>query len=154
MLGIDNVVAEYEQPLALSSGTYRPIVDGLSLEKAIYVGSPETQPHSTVLIFGDSFTEELFAPMIIANGRRVVWKHHNGCTFDWGLLEKFRPDEVWYMPTERALACWIGSQPIGTPPESPSSVQSAAARHVCELRCSRALTAAALNAQAASGLID
>ena len=42
--------------------------------------------------------------MILANGSRVVWEHHKFCNFDWQLLDEYRPDEVWYMPTERYLA--------------------------------------------------
>jgi hypothetical protein len=35
----------------------------------------------------------------------VVWIHHRYCGFDWRVIEKFRPDEVWWMPGERVFLC-------------------------------------------------
>ena len=34
---------------------------------------------------------------------RAIWIHHHDCGFDWPLIDKYRPDEVWWAPTERFL---------------------------------------------------
>ncbi len=65
----------------------------------------------TVLILGDSFTQSLFPPMLSQHAGRVVWLHYRYCAFDWRLIEQFRPDEIWWMPTERGLYCAPGARP-------------------------------------------
>ena len=32
--------------------------------------------------------------------------------FDWKAIDKYRPDEVWWMPTERFLICDPGVRPV------------------------------------------
>lgn len=117
MLGVEKESIELEQPLALPLGNYRPVsaVSSHGELDAVYLGSAEMSPRSTVMVLGDSFTQGYFAPMILANGSRVVWEHHKLCNFDWQLLDEYRPDEVWYMPTERYLACPLVSHPKGMP---------------------------------------
>ena len=34
------------------------------------------------------------------------------CAFDWNAIDRYRPDEVWWMPTERALVCDPGARPL------------------------------------------
>ena len=36
--------------------------------------------------------------MILQHASRVVWMGHLVCGFDWSEVEKYRPDEVWWMP--------------------------------------------------------
>ena len=69
----------------------------------------------TILILGDSFTSGYFPPMILQHAGRVVWMSHMVCGFDWSEVEKYRPDEVWWMPTERFLVCLPGVKPKGLP---------------------------------------
>ena len=73
-----------------------------------YTAFAETgdQPTGTVLVLGDSFTASLFPPMLLAHVRKVAWAHHTQCDLDWqALIERYHPDEVWWMPTERFLNC-------------------------------------------------
>ena len=51
-----------------------------------------------LLIVGDLFTDQLFAPMVLPHVRQLVWLHHKHCDLDWQWVEKFRPDQVWWMP--------------------------------------------------------
>jgi alginate O-acetyltransferase complex protein AlgJ len=117
MLRVEKESVELDQPLALPLGDYHPIsaVNGPGGLDAVYLGSAQMSPASTVMILGDSFTQGYFAPMILANGSGVVWEHHKLCNFDWHLLDEYRPDEVWYMPTERYLTCPLDSHPKGMP---------------------------------------
>jgi hypothetical protein len=68
----------------------------------------------TILIVGDSFTLA-FPAMLAANGVRATWTHHEWCGFDWKRIEEVKPDEVWWMPTERYLLCRPGVHPKGIP---------------------------------------
>jgi alginate O-acetyltransferase complex protein AlgJ len=70
------------------------------------------KPGPTILILGDSFTEAVFPPMLSQHAARVVWLHYRHCAFDWRLIDAFRPDEVWWMPTERGLYCEPGARPL------------------------------------------
>jgi hypothetical protein len=44
---------------------------------------------------------------------RVIWVHYDthGCSFDFSLVEKYHPDEVWWAPVERALICESRADP-------------------------------------------
>ena len=53
--------------------------------------------------------------MILQHASRVVWMSHLLCAFDWNDLDKYHPDEVWWMPTERFLVCLTGQKPKGLP---------------------------------------
>jgi len=70
------------------------------------------KPGPTVLIVGDSFTASYFPPMLAEHIGRAIWVHYdnNGCSFDWALVDKYHPDEVWWAPVERALICESGAQ--------------------------------------------
>jgi alginate O-acetyltransferase complex protein AlgJ len=67
----------------------------------------------TVMIIGDSFTAAHFEPMALQHAGRVVWLDHRHCRFDWAAIDRFRPDEVWWTPTERFLVCDPGARPLG-----------------------------------------
>ncbi|HEY6519312.1 MAG TPA: hypothetical protein VIZ19_08065 [Roseiarcus sp.] len=111
MLGVGDGVSEYaeastlpskERPLQFSD----PVADFTETSK---------NAGPTILILGDSFTSGDFPPMILQHASRVVWMSHLVCGFDWNEVEKYRPDEVWWMPTERFLVCLTGQKPKGLP---------------------------------------
>jgi len=78
-------------------------------------------PGKTVMVIGDSFTDFYFTRMLSEHVERVVWIHHHQCGFDWRLIDKFHPDEVWWAPTERFLICDPGARPIHFPDPAISS---------------------------------
>jgi alginate O-acetyltransferase complex protein AlgJ len=79
------------------------------------------RPGETVMIVGDSFTMGYMAPMLLKHVGRVIWQHHQRCGFDWKLIDRFQPDEVWWMPTERYFLCSPNVRPDGFP-NSPQTV--------------------------------
>ena len=111
MLGVGDTVSEYAEPLTLPYGE-RPFQPSDAAG-----GFSETSEKSgpTILILGDSFTGAFFPPMVLQHAGRVVWLSHMVCGFDWNEVEKDRPDEVWWMPTERFLVCLPGLKPKGLP---------------------------------------
>ena len=114
MIGVSEDVAEPREELAL-----RPVskVELIAQPFASYVATRD-QHGETVMIVGDSFTMYYFAPMLFNHVGRVVWQHHKLCGFDWKLIDRFRPDEVWWMPTERSLLCGPNVRPEGSPQRS------------------------------------
>ena len=62
---------------------------------------------------GDSFTASFFPPMLAQHVGRAIWVHYDkhGCSFDWSLVDKYHPDEVWWAPVERALICELRADP-------------------------------------------
>ena len=81
----------------------------------VYELAREGRSGPVILILGDSFTVAHFAPMIAASGGRAIWVAHQHCGFEWQWIEKFQPDQVWYMPTERYFPCDLKSRPAGMP---------------------------------------
>jgi alginate O-acetyltransferase complex protein AlgJ len=77
-----------------------------------YVATSE-KPGPTIMLFGDSFTAALFDRMLLPHAGRVIWLEHNRCGFDWTAIDRFHPDEVWWMPNERFLICNLGAGPAG-----------------------------------------
>jgi hypothetical protein len=73
--------------------------------------SATERPGPTIMVFGDSFTQDYFARMALERAGRVVWLEHHKCGFDWKAIHRFRPDEVWWMPNERFLICDPGAEP-------------------------------------------
>ena len=114
MIGVENDVAEPVQEL-----TFPPVskVELTGPPSATYVATTD-KPGETILIIGDSFTVGYFAPMVLSRIGRIVWQHHKFCGFDWKLIDRFRPDEVWWMPTERYLLCGPNVRPDGFPARS------------------------------------
>jgi hypothetical protein len=109
LLGQQDTVSEEVEDLKLPQG-----------EKDLLTADPygdyqQTSGHAgpTILILGDSFTGAHFEPMLMPHVGRVVWLSHQHCGFDWGAIDKFHPDEVWWMPTERFLVCDPGVRPRG-----------------------------------------
>jgi hypothetical protein len=50
--------------------------------------------------------------MLLQHVGRAVWLNHRECGFDWNWIDKFQPDEVWWVPTERFLICDEGVRPL------------------------------------------
>jgi alginate O-acetyltransferase complex protein AlgJ len=112
MIGISDYVTEPYQELSLSPVSKVDITTDMF---PTYVATGR-QPGSTIMIIGDSFTQRYFAPMLLINHvNRVVWLHHKWCGFDWKIIDRFQPDEVWWMPTERLMLCNPNVRPDGFP---------------------------------------
>ena len=75
-----------------------------------YVATSEG-PGPTIMLFGDSFTGGYFDRMLLPRAGRVIWLEHRKCAFDWKAIDRFHPDEVWWMPNERFLVCDPGAEP-------------------------------------------
>jgi len=112
ILDMEDQVSELVGPLVLrASGTDEILSpDGLPgiLDRAITTG----RPGPTIMVLGDSFTGKLFPPMLAQHVGRVVWVNRRLCGFDWKVVERFQPDEIWWAPTERLMLCEPGSRPI------------------------------------------
>jgi alginate O-acetyltransferase complex protein AlgJ len=107
MFGVADSVTESVEELTLPSGKKEP----LSSEEASDFVETSNKPGPTIMILGDSFTFGYFAPMLLQHVGRVVFLNHHLCRFDWKAIDKFRPDEVWWMPNERFLVCAPGAWP-------------------------------------------
>ena len=110
ILGVQDEVSEMAAPLKLKTeGQDEAISQGIMPDHVVTTG----RPGPTVMIIGDSFTHGYFPLMLSQRDvSRIVWIHHHECGFDWKLIDKFRPDEVWWAPTERFLLCDPGLTPI------------------------------------------
>ncbi len=109
MFGVGDAVSEYAEDLTLSPG-----------KKVLQSSDPfgdfvETSEMAgpTILILGDFFTGGYLPPMILQHAHRVVWMNHLVCGFDWNEVEKYHPDEVWWMANERFLVCIPGAETKG-----------------------------------------
>ena len=109
LLGVQDSVSEEAEELALPQG-----------EKTLLTADPygdylqiSGRPGPTVMILGDSFTGAHIEPMLLQHVGRVVWLASDHCGFDWSAIDRFRPDEVWWMPNERFLICDPGVRPRG-----------------------------------------
>ena len=114
MLGVEAEVSERGQAMALPAG-HRELFGTGTLGPYRVTGD---QHGPTIMIIGNSFTADLFAPLLLQRTATVVWLHHQMCRFDWKWIDEFRPDEVWWMPTERYMSCRHGDRPLGFPDTS------------------------------------
>jgi alginate O-acetyltransferase complex protein AlgJ len=113
LLGTADEVKETDRLLAVPSGKREPLDNGKQFTTAL---STSDRSGPTIMIIGDSFTEGFFVPMLLQDTGRVVWLLNNVCRFDWKWIDQLRPDEVWWMPTERFIVCGKGARPVGMPP--------------------------------------
>ena len=107
MLGVEDDVVETTEPLALPAvGKDENLSHDVMPTHMITTG----KPGPTILVVGDSFTASFFPPMLTQHLGRAIWVHYDdsACSFDWSLIDKYRPDEVWWAPVERALICDSG----------------------------------------------
>jgi alginate O-acetyltransferase complex protein AlgJ len=116
MLGVQDDVSERAEPLKLRlQGTDENLSPGIMPDHLVDTG----RPGPTIMVIGDSFTQGYFPLMLSQHGGRFIWIHHHECGFDWKLIDRFRPDEVWWAPTERFLICDPGVTPIDFETEGP-----------------------------------
>jgi alginate O-acetyltransferase complex protein AlgJ len=108
MFGVADSVTEVAQDLALPDGEKELLSSDIFGD---YVDTSD-RPGPTIMIFGDSFTGGYFAQMLLQHVGRVVWLNHRLCRFDWKAIDRFHPDEVWWMPNERFLICAPGAWPV------------------------------------------
>ena len=109
-IGEQDEVAETAEPLALPAvGKEENLSQDLMPAYMITTG----KPGPTILVVGDSFTASFFPRMLAQHVGRAIWVHYNdhGCSFDWSLIDKYHPDEVWWAPVERALICESRADP-------------------------------------------
>ncbi len=112
MLGLGGMLKEpTRQP------TLAPDFEHRVLRQDLYPTYVDTADHPglTIMVLGDSFTVRVFEAPIMQHAARLVWAPADGCGFDWSLIDRFHPDEVWYVPTERYAPCISGQQPRGMP---------------------------------------
>jgi hypothetical protein len=107
LLGVEDSVDEQSEDLVLPMGTKELLS---SNPFGDYVETSD-KPGPTIMIIGDSFTGGYFDKMLMRHVGRVVWVDRDHCGFDWKAIDRYRPDEVWWMPTERFLLCDPGSRP-------------------------------------------
>lgn len=108
ILGVQDDVHEMTRMLALPlQGTDETLSPGIMPNHMVATGSGPA-----IMVIGDSFTQGYFPLMLSQHAGRFIWIHHHQCGFDWKLIDKFRPDEVWWAPTERFLLCDPGVVPI------------------------------------------
>jgi alginate O-acetyltransferase complex protein AlgJ len=109
ILGMQDEVHEEAKSLRLAlHGTDKPISSGIMPDHIVDTG----RPGPTIMVIGDSFTQDYFPLMLSQHAGRAIWIHHHECGFDWKMIDKFRPDEVWWTPTERFLLCDPGVTPV------------------------------------------
>lgn len=66
-----------------------------------------------LLVFGDSFTDYVLGPTLLYETfRDPAWTHNNGGTFDFNLVEEFKPDIVLVQFAERYLHL-VPLKPVG-----------------------------------------
>jgi alginate O-acetyltransferase complex protein AlgJ len=111
MIGVNDDVSEPFEQLALPPGSRVDLTGG---PFPTYVTTSGT-PGETIMVIGDSFTMFWLTPILVKHAGRVIWLHHKRCGFDWTLIDRFQPDEVWWMPTERYLLCSPNVRPEGFP---------------------------------------
>ncbi len=109
IMGVEDEVTETVRELALpSGGTSRDLSPGPMPDWVL----SSDRPGPTIMVIGDSFTASYFPPMLLQHARRAIWLNHRECGFDWNWIDKFQPDEVWWVPTERFLICDEGVRPL------------------------------------------
>ena len=103
-------MTETAEPLALPAVGKQEILSQ-DLMPAYMVTSGKPGP--TILVVGNSFTASSFPSMLAPHVGRAIWVHYNshGCSFDWSLIDKYHPDEVWWAQVERALICKSRADP-------------------------------------------
>jgi hypothetical protein len=115
MLGIANLLQDETRRLILSPAE-REYLESKKFPNP-FSSVPKQPGGPKVMVIGDSSTLD-FSTMIDTNGGEFSWIFHYSCGFDWTWVERFRPDEVWWMPTERLFLCSPGARPKGLPETS------------------------------------
>jgi alginate O-acetyltransferase complex protein AlgJ len=112
IMGVEDQVSEDAEELALpSAGKSENLSEG---SMADYVLTSD-RPGPTIMVIGDSFTASYFPRMLLPHVGRAIWLNHHECGFDWKWIDKLKPDEVWWVPTERFVICDEGVRPLNFP---------------------------------------
>jgi hypothetical protein len=111
MLGIEDSVREEAQEFALPDPKKELLTSKLFGD---FIQTAD-HPGPTIAIIGDSFTNGHFTPPVLQHAGKVLWLNDEHCAFNWDEIERFRPAEVWWMPTERFLLCDANAWPVGFP---------------------------------------
>jgi alginate O-acetyltransferase complex protein AlgJ len=112
MIGVEEDVTESIQNISLSANPAIPLPDGRRGPPDQPSFSESGRPSGeTLVVLGDSFTRNDFPPLLVRQVGRLVWMHHEWCGVDWAMVNQIRPDEVWWMPTERYFVCVGGRRP-------------------------------------------
>jgi hypothetical protein len=72
-------------------------------------------PGPTVLIIGDSYSQDFMPPYFAPHVGQIDWIYHRACGFDWTVFDRVKPDYVIVMPADRSAACKPGVQPLHGP---------------------------------------
>jgi hypothetical protein len=110
--GMEKGLSEPNRELSLSGGRREAELSPGPMPDHVEVSG---RPGPTVMVIGDSFTTELFPLMLVQHVARAIWINHQRCGFDWKWIDVYRPNEVWWAPTERFLTCKLGVWPVGLP---------------------------------------
>jgi hypothetical protein len=110
LLGEQDDVSEVVEPLALRTLGSDEKLSQDAVMPAHFVTTGKPGP--TILVVGDSFTFRYFPLMLAPHVGRAIWVHYDysGCGFDWSLIDRFHPDEVWWVRVERVLICETSAQ--------------------------------------------
>lgn len=108
--GVEAGLSEPNRELSLSGGRREADLSPGPMPDHVQVSG---KPGPTVMVIGDSFTTDLFTVMLVQHVARAIWINHQRCGFEWKWIDLYRPDEVWWMPTERFLNCKLGAWPVG-----------------------------------------
>jgi alginate O-acetyltransferase complex protein AlgJ len=109
IMGVEDEVTETVRELSLPpGGKSRDLSPGPMPDWVL----SSSRPGPTIMVIGDSFTASYFPPMLAQHVGRAIWLNHRECGFDWTWIDKFQPDEVWWVPTERFLICDEGVRPL------------------------------------------
>ena len=75
------------------------------------------RPGPTVLMIGDSFTASYFPPLLAEHAGRAIWIHFQHCGFDWTAIDRYHPDEVWWVPDRAVALLRLKARGLGCPPD-------------------------------------
>jgi alginate O-acetyltransferase complex protein AlgJ len=114
VLGVQDEVSESVAPFALKPYGEE---ESLQVDAVQLPGMPDHvlntgRPGPTVLVLGDSFTALTFPLLLSQHVGRAAWINRRLCGFDWKVVDRLEPDEVWWAPTERLLLCDPGFHPV------------------------------------------
>ena len=110
ILGVQDDVSEEAETFALAhDGMDEALSEGVMPDHVVTTG----KPGPTIMVIGDSFTARYFPLMLAQHVGRAIWINHHRCGFDWKLVDRLKPDEVWWAPTERFLICDPRAIPAG-----------------------------------------
>lgn len=111
MLGVGSDISENLLEWTAPS----PELDNIGSADAAMVVAEGIKGGPSVLIVGDLFSEISFETLLASHAGRMAWLYARDCGFDWSWIDRFKPDEVWWVPTERLMLCNNGAWPPGLP---------------------------------------